>query len=207
VETKSRQADRTIKKYIDAESVARRTLLFEKYVLPHVNLVYKLCINYTANQEDIDDNYVEVLTNFYKYIETYDPSKSIQTWLHIVTKRYIMDADSKRSHMKFSDNLNVSDIGDKVLGDDEINTNHMSEENYRQFYNDDVLQALDSLEPIYKEALLLQQAGYKLHEIMDITYKNGSLKTRNIETVKSRLFLAKKKMRQMITRDGEKRTN
>ena len=168
---------------------------------------YKLCIKYTANPEDIDDNYVEVLTNFFKYIETYDPTKSIQTWLHIVTKRYIIDADSKRSHMKFSDNLKVSDIGDTILDDDEINANCMSVENYRQYYNDDILEALDSLEPIYKEALLLQQAGYKLHEIMDITYKSGSLKTRNIETVKSRLFLAKKKMRKMINRDGEKRTN
>ena len=109
--------------------------------------------------------------------------------------------------MKFSDNLKVSDIGDTILDDDEINANCMSVENYRQYYNNDVLEALDSLEPIYKEALLLQQAGYKLHEIMDITYKSGSLKTRNIETVKSRLFMAKKKMRKMINRDGEKRTN
>lgn len=206
MEAKPRQASCPVK-YIDAESAARRTVLFEKYVIPHRNLVYKLCIKYTANPEDIDDNYVEVLTNFFKYIETYDPTKSIQTWLHIVTKRYIIDADSKRSHMKFSDNLKVSDIGDTILDDDEINANCMSVENYRQYYNDDILEALDSLEPIYKEALLLQQTGYKLHEIMDITYKSGSLKTRNIETVKSRLFLAKKKMRKMINRDGEKRTN
>ena len=83
----------------------------------------------------------------------------------------------------------------------------MSLDNYRQFYNDDVLEALDSLKPIYREALLLQQAGYKLHEIMEITFEKGSLKTKNIETVKSRLFLAKQQMRDLITRDGEKRTN
>ncbi|MFR2062324.1 MAG: hypothetical protein ACLS37_10890 [Alistipes sp.] len=35
-------------------------------------------------------------------------------------------------------------------------------ENYREFYSDDILSALDSLKPIYREALLLQQAGYKL---------------------------------------------
>ena len=150
MEAKPRQASCPIK-YIDAESAARRTVLFEKYVIPHRNLVYKLCIKYTANPEDIDDNYVEVLTNFFKYIETYDPTKSIQTWLHIVTKRYIIDADSKRSHMKFSDNLKVSDIGDTILDDDEINANCMSVENYRQYYNDDILEALDSLEPIYKK--------------------------------------------------------
>lgn len=77
--------------------------------------------------------------------------------------------------------------------------------NYRQFYNDDVLRALDRLNPIFREALMLQQAGYKLEEIMEITYRNGTLKTRNIETVKSRLFLAKKRMRQLIDRDGNKR--
>jgi DNA-directed RNA polymerase specialized sigma24 family protein len=75
-------------------------------------------------------------------------------------------------------------------------------DNYREFYNDDILRAIDSLSPIYREALLLQQAGYKLEEIMEIVHRNGSLKNPNLETVKSRLFLAKLKMRQMIDRDG-----
>lgn len=188
-------------------SVARRTILFDQYVVPHKNLIYKLCIKYTANQSDIDDNYVEVLANFFKYIETYDPQKSIQTWLHIVTKRYIVDADSKRANFKRSEDFDVSDFSSTVLADDEVSGNCMSLDNYKQLYNDDVLDALESLKPIYREALLLQQAGYKLHEIMEISYKNGNLKTKNIETVKSRLFLAKQQMRSLIDRDGEKRTN
>lgn len=192
---------------VNETSVARRTALFDQYVVPHKNLIYKLCIKYTANQSDIDDNYVEVLANFFKYIETYDPMKSIQTWLHIVTKRYIVDADSKRNQMKRSEDFDVSDICNTILDETEVSANCMSLDNYRQFYNDDVLEALDSLKPIYREALLLQQAGYKLHEIMEITFGNGSLKTKNIETVKSRLFLAKQQMRDLITRDGEKRTN
>ena len=77
--------------------------------------------------------------------------------------------------------------------------------NYREQYNDDILRALDSLRPIYREALLLQQAGYKLNEIMEITYRRGSLRSRNIETAKSRLFLAKQQMRKLITRDGDQR--
>ena len=74
-----------------------------------------------------------------------------------------------------------------------------------EFYNDDILWALDRLKPIYREALLLQQAGYKLGEIMEITYNNGTLQTRNVETVKSRIFLAKTQLRKLLTRDGEKR--
>ena len=77
--------------------------------------------------------------------------------------------------------------------------------NYPQMYNDDILAALSKIKPIYREALLLQQAGYKLNEIMEISYRNGNLRTKNIETVKSRLFLAKQQMRKLITRDGDRR--
>ena len=87
----------------------------------------------------------------------------------------------------------------------DVSNNHMGLHNYHRLYNDDVLDALSKLKPIYREALLLQQAGYKLEEIVEITHRNGSLKTPNIETVKSRLFLAKQKMRKMIDRDGNER--
>ena len=39
---------------------------------------------------------------------------------------------------------------------------------------------------------------------MEITYNNGTLQTRNVETVKSRIFLAKTQLRKLLTRDGEK---
>lgn len=53
-------------------------------------MIYKLCMRYTFNPSDIEDNYIEVLTNMYKYIETYNPERSVQTWLHIVTKRCVL---------------------------------------------------------------------------------------------------------------------
>jgi RNA polymerase sigma factor (sigma-70 family) len=192
---------------LNSKSVANRHKLFKKYVEPNFNLIYKLCIKYTFCGSDVEDNFNEVLINFYKYIETYDTSKSIQTWLHIVTKRFINDMNHRNSRFKRNDDIDISQITNFHIGegqDDELN---MQEGNYRELYNDDILNALEQLRPIYREALLLQQAGYKLNEIMEIAYKNGSLKTKNIETVKSRLFLAKQQMRELISRDGEKRTD
>lgn len=192
-------------KALDPDSVKRRTALFYKYVWPHRNLVYSLCIRYTYCQEDVADNYNEVLINFFKYIETYDPTRSIQTWLHIVTKRYVSDLNHRNSQFKRSDDVNVQEIEGDLLAEDNFPSTVMGLDNYRELYNDDILRALDSLRPIYREALLLQQAGYKLNEIMEITYRRGSLRSRNIETVKSRLFLAKQQMRKLITRDGDQR--
>ena len=59
----------------DDESAKRRAQLLQKYVMPHKNLVYSICIKYTYNQEDIEDNYVEALVNFYKYMDSYDPAR------------------------------------------------------------------------------------------------------------------------------------
>lgn len=185
-------------------SVAIRTELFNRYVLPHKNLIYALCIRYTFRRDDIADNYNEVLVNFFRYIHTYNPERSIQTWLHIVTKRYVYDLNLRR-RLPTTDDVSIYDLPAGVLTGEDTHTNSMGMDNYREFYNDDILSALGRLKPIYREALLLQQAGYKLHEIMEITFRNGTLKARNIETVKSRLFLAKQQLRELITRDGEQK--
>jgi RNA polymerase sigma factor (sigma-70 family) len=189
--------------FIQDASHERRTELFNRYVLPHRNLVYKLCISYSWFPEEVEDNYNEVLVNFFKYIETYDPARSIQTWLHIVTKRFISDLNHRSNAIKRDDDVDVSQL--PVYAETEAGENCMGMDNYHLFYGDDILNALNCLKPIYREALLLQQAGYKLHEIMEISHRNGNLKTKNIETVKSRLFLAKQQMRKLIDRNGEKR--
>ena len=46
----------------------------------------------------------------------------------------------------------------------------------------------------------------RLKEIAEIEYRNGALESRNIETVKSRLFLARQQLQQLLTRDGKRRT-
>ena len=188
------------------ESARQRAELLRKYVMPHKNLIYSICIKYTYNQEDIEDNYLEALANFFKYMDSYDPARPVKTWIYAVTKRLVADLNNRnRNRMPPDDNIDISEISSSLSDEDEPSGNSMGMDNYREFYNDDILWALDRLKPIYREALLLQQAGYKLGEIMEITYNNGTLQTRNVETVKSRLFLAKTQLRKLLTHDGEKR--
>ena len=176
---------------ITDEVAARRKALFDKYVTPYTRMIYKLCIRYTFDSSNIEDNYVEVLTNMYKYIETYDSERSIHTWLQ---------------DMRNCDNDIETYASEDILTDlEEVSSNVMGISNYRELYNDDILNALDQLKPQYKRALLYQQAGYKLKEIAEIEYRNGALESRNIETIKSRLFLARQTLQQLLTRDGKRR--
>lgn len=185
------------------QSVRERTLLFEQYIVPNQNLVFSISLRYTHDPQEVEDNYIEALANLYRYIDTYDPTRNLQTWIWIVTKRLIYDLNNKNKHYKRTDDVNVEDVVDQLTDEGHVSGNCMGMENYTQYYNDDILHAIRKLKPIYREALLLQQAGYKLEEIMEICHSNGSLKSRNIETVKSRLFLAKIQLRKFINRDGD----
>ena len=191
---------------LDPEVASLRNKLFEKYVAPYFNMIYKLCMNYTYSPDNVQENYNEVLINFFRRIETYDPNRSIHTWLHIVTKRQIAELERKRSqHNNKNDDYDIEDFCNSIQVASELSANVMGIDNYRKLYNDDILAVLDSMKSIHKDALLLQEAGYSLKEIADIEYNKGTLKSRNIETVKSRLFLARQYLKKYLTRDGKRK--
>jgi len=196
---------------VSDETAARRKALFDQYVMPYDRMIYKLCMRYTFNPDDTRENYWEVLTNMYKYIETYDPNRPIRTWLHIVTKRCVYELDQRRQrHIERRNRDNDIEIYESAeeFADVEAteNCDIVDISNYKELYDDDILYALEQLKPSYRRALLLQQAGYKLKEIAEIEHKNGALDSCNIETVKSRLFLARQQLQQLLTRNGKRRT-
>ncbi len=194
----------------DEESIKTRTALFNKHVYPHRNLIYHICIKNTNSEDNIRDNYNEVLLNFYKYVSTYDPSRPIKTWIYAVASRCVFELENKKSKFRRTGEVGAIDIEEmaEVLIDDyEIGANHIDLDNYSELFTDDILSALQKIKPMYRDPLLLQISGYKLDEITDIMHKKKSLKTPNVETTKSRIFLAKKQLRELLTRDGKRKKN
>lgn len=192
---------------LDPEVIKQRNFLFQKYVTPYYNMIYKLTMQYSWDKSHVEENYNEVLVNFYKGIETYDPSRSILTWLHIVTKRFVRSLERKRNkYVKGREHdVDVDKVADTLSVSEEPSINMFDIEHYRDFFNDDILWVLDRMKPIHRDALLLQEAGYSLKEIADIEYDKGTLKSHNIETIKSRLFLARQFMKKYLTKDGERK--
>lgn len=188
----------------DEESVRTRTALFHKYVYPYRNLIYHICIKQTRDKENIEDNYNEVLINFFKYVSSYDPRREIKTWLYAITVRML--ADLERKNNRFTREGDVGAMRMEQLPDKPC-TAEVTPENYRELFSDEIVEALEQIGRNYREALLLQMGGYKLEEIMEILYQRGCLRTRNLETTKSRIFLAKKKLRERLTRDGKRKEN
>lgn len=190
------------------EEVRERHALFNKYVTPNLNLIYKCVIQYSMDKRYIDDNYVEALVNYYNYIDTYDPCRPLATWLHIVCKRFVHNLEVRRSkETKSTDDVEIDNSPELSYNPQDISENVLGVDNWRELYDDDILWALETLKPIYREAFILQQAGYKLNEIVEISYQNGNLRSRNIDTIKSRLFLARLQLQALLTRDGKRRVD
>jgi len=121
------------------ESARQRAELLRKYVMPHKNLIYSICIKYTYNQEDIEDNYLEALANFFKDMDRYDPARPVKTWIYAVTKRLVADLNNRnRNRMPPDDNIDISEISSSLSDEDEPSGNSMGMDNYREFYNDDI---------------------------------------------------------------------
>lgn len=199
------QEEQALDRELDPEVAARRNELFTRYVTPFYNMIYKLCIKYSNDSRNVEENYNEVLINFFRRIETYDPNRSIRTWLHICTKRHIFALERKRKALQDTDcdDKDIEAFEDRLL-DGEVSSNVLGIDNYKEYFSDDVLDVLNELKPIHRDALLLQLSGYSLKEIVEIEYENGTLKTKNIETIKSRLFLARQYLRKHLTRDGKR---
>lgn len=203
------EAGKRVDNEVNPETAARRNALFRKYIEPYKNLIYWLCIQYSDNSENVEENYTLALTNLFRGIETYDPSKPIKPWIHFVTKRFVWNINKSRYlEQQVQDvSRDVFACCDEICADDEPKWNVMGMDNWREMYSDEILAVLDEMKPIYRDALLLQQAGYSLIEITDIEYEKGTLSSHNIDTVKSRLFLARQYMKERITRDGKRKTD
>lgn len=187
------------------EVIARRTALFNQYILPFVNMIFKLCKDYSSHPDNVQENYSDVLVNFYRRIETYAPNRPIRAWIHTCVKHQVWASERQRQvHNNKDYDNNIEDYEEELLADDHVSSNVLGVENWRQHYNQDIIAVLDELKPRHRDALILQEAGYSLKEIAEIEYQKGSLKSPNIETIKSRLRLARQHLKNNISRDGKR---
>lgn len=183
----------------DPAVIARRTRLFDKYIRPNLNMIYKLCVKYSYSFDNVEENYNSVLFNFYRRIETYDEDRPLTTWLHIVTKRQVITLERSRlRHTNVDECLDVDECVDEAFEEDSKSFVFLSEDNYKEMYSDEVLCVLAKMNPLHRQTFLLHQSGYLLREIVEIEHNRGFLPSKNIETIKGRILLAKKFLKENL---------
>lgn len=132
----------------DADSQAWTPPTWEEIVSTHSSRVYRLAYRLTGNQHDAEDLTQEVFVRVFRSLSTYTPG-TFEGWLHRITTNLFLDMVRRRQRIRFD-----------ALGDDAAERLPSREPSPQQHFNDthfdaDVQQALDTLAPEFRAAVVL----------------------------------------------------
>ncbi|MET8679221.1 RNA polymerase sigma factor SigE [Streptomyces sp. NPDC004647] len=132
----------------EAESQAWTPPTWEEIVSTHSARVYRLAYRLTGNQHDAEDLTQEVFVRVFRSLSTYTPG-TFEGWLHRITTNLFLDMVRRRQRIRFD-----------ALGDDAAERLPSREPSPQQHFHDshfdaDVQQALDTLAPEFRAAVVL----------------------------------------------------
>ena len=174
---------------------------FEQLVLSYEKPIYNLCLRMCGNAEDAMDLTQETFLKAWRSLGSFRADAAFSTWLYRLCSNLCIDhlrREQKRKvlplHVEDNDgDERPLDVPDPAAGPEE----RLSAQEDRQ----QVADALQSLEPEYREALTLRV----LH---DLSYADIAAVLQVREgRVKSRIARAREKMREEMKKLGNKSTS
>ncbi|MDK1476263.1 RNA polymerase sigma factor SigE [Streptomyces sp. 549] len=132
----------------DADSQAWSPPSWAEIVSTHSSRVYRLAYRLTGNQHDAEDLTQEVFVRVFRSLSTYTPG-TFEGWLHRITTNLFLDMVRRKQRIRFD-----------ALGDDAAERLPSREPSPQQHFQDthfdaDVQQALDTLAPEFRAAVVL----------------------------------------------------
>ncbi len=157
----------------DADAQAWTPPTWEEIVSTHSARVYRLAYRLTGNQHDAEDLTQEVFVRVFRSLSTYTPG-TFEGWLHRITTNLFLDMVRRRQRIRFD-----------ALGEDAAERLPSREPSPQQHFNDthfdaDVQQALDTLAPEFRAAVVLCDIeGLSYEEIAaTLNVKLGTVRSR-----------------------------
>ena len=182
--------------------------LYEMYIEPNMKNMVETLIKFYINKYSshlyflYDDILSEVKSNFIAYIHTYDPTKDLKNWIHIVTKREtirFLKNHQKEESMYTGVNNNI--FIDNAADDDFYfggvePEDPLDMEWYRNHLSDDLYEALMMLEDKFRAAFLLRHIGrYTIKEIAQMEMDRGTQSWASISGIKTRIKVSIEKIK------------
>jgi len=146
---------------------------WEEIVDRHSDRVYRLAFRLTGNRHDAEDLTQEVFVRVFRSLDTYQPG-TFEGWIHRITTNLFLDHARRKQRIRFD-----------ALSDDRAERLHSAlpapETAYAdQTFDDDVEQALATLPPEFRAAVVLCDVeGLSYDEIAQILdAKLGTVRSR-----------------------------
>jgi len=145
--------------------------------------------NMTKNSEDAEDLIQDTIYRALKNFEKFKPDTNLKAWLYTVMKNIFINNYRKKSKYQMVTDPVDNDI---LLNNCKIKTYNLAD---RQLLQEELNTVLKSIKPELSKPFVMHHQGFKYEEI------SSSLEV-PLGTVKSRIFLAKKEMQQVLVKRG-----
>lgn len=171
------------------------TSAFEELVLAHEAFVYNLALRSLRSQEDAQDAAQEVFIKAWTSLGSFRGDSKFSVWLYRITGNVCTDILRKRKGEVISLTFTDGDGSDTEL--DIPDTGPLPHEALEQKERSAALmKALDALPMDYRRVLLLRESGGMSYDEIALAL------SLDIGTVKSRIFRARKKLCEILSKDG-----
>lgn len=126
---------------------------FDKLVLEHQGIIWKVCRSFAGNEEDQKDLFQEIMYNLWKGKESFSGDSKISTWIYRVSFNRAMDY-SRKKRIKTTELKESS-----IPGSDK----------QKDIYDIEALYlAINKLAPLNRAVIILYLENYTYIEIGDI---------------------------------------
>lgn len=182
---------RIIAKVLDGDTNA-----FEALVIDQKKVVYNLALRMLGNEEDAYDISQDAFLKAYTNLSSFRGDCKFSSWLYKLTTNLCLDFIRKRNRHKVVPLVFEDDDGDSEymeIPDETYSPESLTEQKQLR---ESVRNGLNQLPPQQREILVLREiGGLRYDEIgRQLDLEEG--------TVKSRIFRARKKLCDILSRDG-----
>jgi RNA polymerase sigma factor (sigma-70 family) len=174
--------------YRDDERKAR---IFETELYPFLDAVYNFAVRLTNDASRADDLVQETFMKAWRFIDSYQQGTNAKAWLFRICKNAFINEFRAKSREPQAVDIDVVRIGQNPGNGSKLSNLHLLDEIGQGQIGDELLAAINALNPDNRIVVLLDYEDFSYKEIaiiLDIP----------LNTVRTRLFRARKGMSEVL---------
>lgn len=168
---------------------------FEQIVTIYEKKIYNMAYRNLGNEQDAMDVSQEVFLRVFRFLNSFKAESSFSTWIYRITMNICKDSLKKR---KTSSSFSLTSMENDEEYEMEISDIRYNPENEyeRKELSERLRAGIDSLNPLYREVLLLREIGGKSY------FEISEILSLDIGTVKSRIARGRESLRKYLSDIG-----
>ena len=179
---------------VSQEELEKRKEDFEKEAMPHINLLQNYAYRMVGNRLDADDLIQETYLRAFRFFNKFEKGTNCKAWLFRIMKNLFIN--DYRKSQKQPGKVDYDEIENfyESIKSDKLDTNDLQEKVFSSLLDDDLTNALNSLQDDFKTVVILcDLEGLSYEEIAEFVQCP-------IGTVRSRLHRGRKLLQQKLYR-------